>query len=395
MAKTKKKPGAAPTSPYANQIGAESTLRFGPEQSALLSALNDAVDQRDQSIAAAHGAAQGAIRTAQQAAPGVKAITNDVLGQIDQAIATQTPGTVSDLARTRSRLAERMALAVSDLGTRQATAAEGEQYAVKAASDTAAANRSKIFDRLAALGGEAGAYAQGRAAELAGDDAATQTKIDIANAGNATTLAAAGVGPDGTIVAGGPKDPAANGTADKDAAKQADKDAAARAKSLASPDDISAGAAEIRRAMTAASKLKAAGMTRAQAGATLLNGIAGSDSAPVYTPTDRGTEQRVLNSDGTQQVKPGTPAFAPVDKPLWASIALDMVWDGGVSGANVKRLHNPRQRYSVQELNANGINLVTQHQRSQRDREGSQRAAAVHDGASSVAQLVGGLANPG
>jgi hypothetical protein len=376
-------PGAGAATPYDSQIAAESTLRFSPETSALGEALADALSQRDSSIASARSAAQGAIQTSRQAAPGLKAITGDVLGQLDS-LAASTPGAASDLARTRGRLAERLGLATADNAARATSAAAGYQGAVDQANGAAGAARSKIMARLQAMGQEQGAYAQGRASELARDDANRQADAQQAADQNTTTLLAAGVDPTtGEILPGGPKDPKANG----DAAKQAEKDAKARAgeraKSLASPEAITAGAQEIQRAMAAAAKFKAAGLTRQESAQKLLDGVQASGGEPIYTSSTSKTgsvsQDRVLTdgTSGTQVTTPSSPGFDPVKSPLWASIALDMVWDGGVSRNNVKRLHNPKSRFSVAELNANGLNLVTQTQRSKRDREASQHASIV------------------
>jgi hypothetical protein len=373
-------PGAGGSrSKYASQIEAESTLRFSPEQSALSAALSDALSQRDSTIASARSARDAAIQTSRQSAPGIKAIESDALGQIDQAIATQTPGLSQDLARTRSRLAERMALASAENTNRATAAAAGYQGAVNAANGAAADTRSKIMARLQSLGQEMGAYAQGRASELAKDDADRKSQESMNAADNTTALLAAGVDADpnsptyGQIKPGGPKDPAANGENAKD-----------RAKSLASPDQISAMAVNVKRAMQKAAAARKAGWSRKQTADMLMKDIAAAGGEGVYTQTDTKnggvTQDRVLNPDGTQKTTPKSDAWKAVS-PLEASIALDMVWDGGVSSRNVKRLHNPRQRYSVQELNANGLELVTQHQLSQK-----QKAAAKTQTANTVAQ---------
>lgn len=385
MAKTKKKPSGgtggtkAAGTPYDTQVTAESTLRFNPERTALAQALADAIDQRDSEISSAHSAAQGAIQTAKQAAPQLKSVTSDALGSIDAAISGVAPmsGTSDDIARTRSRLAERLALAGADLTARQTRAAEGEQYAVNAANARAGKNRSTVVNRLLALGVEEGAFTQGRAAELAGDDAAAAADAQRAQDQNTTTLIAAGVDPTtGQILQGGVKDPEANGTAAKERQRQAEKDAADRAKTLASPDDHQAALAEITRAKKIAAALQKQGYTRQQAADYLLADHKGQGDEPIYTetPTRTGgtTQDRVLNPDGTQQTRPGTPDIPKVAKPIWASIALDLAYDGGVSANNVKRLHNPQKRYSVKELG-----LVTQHQRNQADRSSSKTSSAV------------------
>lgn len=400
MAKTKKKPSggtggtkATATTPYDSQVAAESTLRFGPEQSALAQAMSDALDARDSEIASAHSAAQGAIQTARQAAPQIKAVTTDALGSIDAAISGVAPmsGTSNDIARTRSRLAERLALAGADLTARQTRASEGEMYAVNEANARASKNRTTIGNRLIALGVEEGAFAQGRAGELAGADAAATADAQKAQDANTTQLLAAGVDPTtGQILAGGPKDPAANG----DAAKQ---NAADRAKTLASPAQIESAASEITRALSKAQAAKKNGWDRHKAAAALIRDIQGTDASPVYTSSETRTggttQDRVLNPDGTQQSKPGAPGWKAV-QPLWASIALDMAYDGHVSTANVKRLHNPANRYSVRELNAQGLNLVTSGQLTPEQKQRAKSNAQVVDTTSSLAQMLGALGGP-
>jgi hypothetical protein len=377
-AKTKKKRQAQ--SPYASQIAAESTLRFNPELSALQQALADVGAERAGDISAAHSAAAGAIQTAKQAAPQVSQVSSDALGMVDRAIAG-TVGASDDQQRTRTRLAERLSLAKLGLVDRQTRAAEGEQYAVNAATARASANRSKIAARLQALGVEQGAYASGRAGELAGDDADRQLQADIANANNTTSLLTAGVDETGAIRPGGPKDPEANG----DAQRQREKDAAARAKTLASPDDHQVAAQTIQQAAAVAKQLLKGGLSRHEAAQVLLTGRPGSSGQPVYADDGQGHQDRVLNPDGTQQETGGTPEI-PAVKPLWASIALDLAYDGGVSANNVRRLHNPQKRYSVNELG-----LPTQHQRSSTDRRASKNATALAIGVAKVKNVTGSL----
>lgn len=372
--------------PYATQIGSETELRYAPEVSALRSSLGDVIAARASSIASARSAAEGAIQTSRLAAPGLKAIETDALGQIDAAIGQQTPGLTADLARTRTRLAERMALAGADNTARQTAAAAGYQGAVTQANATAADQRTKIQTRLQEIGHEAGVYGSGREAELAKDDADRAAADQRAADQNTASLMAAGVDPaTGQILPGGVKDPAANG---RNAATQARE----RARSLASPEAVSKAAGEIQRAMAAARRFQKAGLSRAESARLLLNGVAESGGDPLYTQTPTRTggvsQDRQLNPDGTQAATPKSAALDPVS-PLWASIALDMTWDGGVSRNNVRRLHNPRSRYSLQELNDNGLNLVSQRQRSRAEQAASAAGSAVSSVAGSVAGKIG------
>lgn len=75
-------------------------------------------------------------------------------------------------------------------------------------------------------------------------------------------------------------------------------------------------------------KNKLKGMTRQQAAAYLTQGVS---DRPIYDENGK----RVLNPDGTQKTTGSVPAFDP----LWASVALDIAFDGHISRNNVKRLH--------------------------------------------------------
>ena len=77
MAKTKKSAAAK----YADQIGAESTLRFGPQENALRNRLGDIRGARQQAVRSADTTAAGAISSAKAADPQLTAIYADTAAQ--------------------------------------------------------------------------------------------------------------------------------------------------------------------------------------------------------------------------------------------------------------------------------------------------------------------------
>lgn len=342
------------SSGYGSQIGAESTLRFNPERTALQQALGDAIAQRDQEIGAARGAAQGSVQVARAAIPAVNRVTQDAIGQISGAMAS-VPAAAPDLARTQGALASRMALATGELAARQTGATAGFQYAVNQSTGRAAENAGKIRDRLAALGVERGAFEQGRLAELLGE----ATKQDFTAGQNALDRTS--------------REGIAKGYNDTSLAVAGDK---TRAKTLATPDDHQMAALSIKDAIAFAKAAKERGKSRSETAAALTRDLAGTNAKPLYESDSRGVQRRVLWQDGDPEVKAGqevagTPRVIPgaaaraATKPLLASVALDVAYDGGVSAQTVRRLHNPQKRYSVKELAASvGFQTQTQRERS-------------------------------
>lgn len=104
----------------------------------------------------------------------------------------------------------------------------------------------------------------------------------------------------------------------------------------ASPKDQGKAADTIGKALTYAKTMKQQKITRQQAGQILLAGQKSGGGQPVY---DTKTGQRKLNPDGTQATTGGSSAI-PSFEELWASVALDLAYDGHISGRNVKKLHD-------------------------------------------------------
>ncbi len=348
--------------PYDTQIGAETTLRYNPEISALRSSAQDVIAQRIAEIDAARSAAQGSIATSKAAIPQVQRGEADTRGLIADALAG-TPEASKDVARTKVRLAERMGLAINDFAERQADASNGFQAAVLQSNSRAGSNLSKIRERLNEIGQEAGVFGQGRAAELAAADAKAQADSISAGQDRTAQLLAAGVDPDtGKILPGGVKDPAANG-----------KNQGARAKTLASTEAHSHARTEIEAARDAAKRLRHEhpNWGRQQIADAILHGRESKDphveqvhdanGKPVFWhPDDPEVKsgQQVAGTPVMAQTAPGVEGFSAVTDPRWVSIGLDLALDGGVSAYNVKRLHGGTKRYSIRDLG-----FVTQTQR--------------------------------
>lgn len=98
-------------------------------------------------------------------------------------------------------------------------------------------------------------------------------------------------------------------------------------KKWASTEAQGKAASQIEQAL-AATKNSLRGMTRQQAARYLTQG---ATDRPIYDENGK----RVLNPDGTQKTTGSLRAFDP----LWASVALDVFYDGHISRRNVQRLH--------------------------------------------------------
>lgn len=371
---TKKVPAAVPGK-YDAQVSAESTLRFSPERTALQQALDDVVGQRTQEIGAAQGAAAGLTASAKAAIPQVQTGQADAAGLIDDAakyVDPMSPGGGNDVARTRGTLATRMAAAVADLGAVQTDAAKGRLYAVNSANDRAGANAQKIRQQYIDLGQREGAFAQGRVADLTGADTKLahddrQARLQRESTAN-NALMSAGINPDGTVAVGGPRDRDGNGVPGNQGTGSSAGKPVGQGGKRNTPEQHLTAASKISQAKTIAAQLKAGapgipGLTRRQAAEALL---AQDPGAPASQPKtvqlhDPSTGKPAFNKDGTPKMQtvaegsgkvPGHEAFTP----LWASVALDLAYDGGVSRANVKRLQE--NKYSVNQLG-----LITQTSR--------------------------------
>ncbi|WCB94489.1 hypothetical protein DSM104299_03226 [Baekduia alba] len=328
------------SSKYQSQIDSETELRYGPQLDALASLLSNAQGDRNQALSVNASTAQALSNAARIAQPEVKQANQDYLSQLLAAKGTLGQDTAAwagsgdpfkeasarDMANAQVRAAETTKASSDELTQRGLDARAGAVAGARAIGDRYAGQAGQISDQAQSLTGQSGAFASSRLAELLGDDAKTahdtaQARADrrtsSTNAANqnATTLAAAGVNPDGTIIPGGKSDPKVK---DKTKVKWQTPQAAGKAS-----DSIAA-------AQAAAAKLKAAGRSRSEIAKLLVGG------RPTQSVQDPNT--------GAISTVPGV---AKVPQ-LYASVALDLVWDQHVSARNVALLH--KRRYKISDL---------------------------------------------
>lgn len=332
---------------YASQINSETELRYGPQLSALASLLSNAQSDRNQALSVNASTAQAMGDAARLAQPEVDKANDSYLSQLLAAKGSLgNPDTAAyaasgdpykealarDLAGAQARAAETTRDASRELTQRGLDARAGAASGARAINDRYSGQAQQIGQQAQELTGQSGAFAASRLAELLGDDAKTAhdtsqahadrqaTSTNAANQ-NATTLAAAGVNPDGTVIPGGKADPAVKNKKIK----------------WATPQQTGKAKDSIAAAKVAAEKMKAAGRSRAEI-AKLL--VGGRPSQSVQDP-----------NTGAISTVPGVEKVPE----LFASVALDLVFDGHVSShggttghGNVGELH--RRRYKVRDL---------------------------------------------
>lgn len=342
--KTKKRSAA---DRYGSQVSAESTLRFGPEESSLRAALSDAAAQRDQAIAGAAGvrsAIEGSAKAALPQLQGSYGTAQRAVDQVQQSLAGALTGSpldgaaARDASGTKERLAEALAAAQAETISRQRDAASGEAFAQQNARSQYATAAGKVRARQQDLAREEGAFAQGRTGEL----------VEAARGRSVTRR-----GQDMTAASQRAQRRTSNKNTDAALAetqrhnRESEKNAAAKAKgdTAAKPKDVEDARTRLNRALEAAR--------------TVAGEVSGKDKASGKKMRDRATTAKILISGrGGQTIKndpkTGEPLANPIKVPgvkqqdqLYASIALDVLYDGRISRGNQERLKalgiNPAQ----------------------------------------------------
>lgn len=336
--KTKAKARSTTASPFAQQAQAEAFLRTNPERSTLAQQLADARGDRDTSVSAANTAANANVSAARGAPAAYQRTYDDALSHVAAAIAVPgadnpATGAGRDAAQTRGRLAEMLASAQTDAKQRELSAREGGQYAVGQANAGYAKTSDTLSSRLRSLAQEQGVYTAQREGELSGD--ATRLAHDSAQ-------------------------------------KSADR---ANAREIASAHDrTSLTTTRIRTTAAAKARAKADARKRATRWATpqqagrLQDSVASIRSWIAQNKADYGREaggdarkQRALLAQdlsvgvpGQSFVDPKTgainrdPGVPKAGSDLALRVALDLAFDGHLSAANVRRLHE--RRYKVSDL---------------------------------------------
>jgi hypothetical protein len=346
---------------YASQISSETALKYGPQMDALALLLSQAGADRNQGLAVQASTARGLTNAARIAQPEVSKANADYLAQLLQAKATVGQDTAGlsaaadpfkassarDFANAQIRAAETTKASRGELTQRGLDAQAGAMYGSRQVLDQYAGQEDQILKQQQALQGQAGTYASSRLAELLGADAKTahetaQKRADrqasSSNAANqnATTLAAAGVNPDGSIIPGGKADPAMKPKKKGTVRLPGGAKLATPTAHGAAQDKIDQALTEIQPYVGKADRAKVAQL--------FLNG------APETTDWAKYDELKKANPTWDQsrlKAESTIPAIPKVDK-TWLSVALDQAYDGAVSRRNVAVLH--RRGYSVKQL---------------------------------------------
>lgn len=341
MARTKKKkPGK-----YGTQVQAESILRFSPERSTLKSALRAAGKDRSGAIAGARGAAEGAKMTADQVAPQFRKAYDESKGQVDSVLerlgVTSPDNAIArDGAGTTRRLAERLQMALDESSSRKLDADAGLAFSIDQANSRYATDSGRLRDRLSAISREEGAFRQARSGELSAADAERDFTAEQKGKDRANARKVAGVGKDGKVVPGGPKDIDGDGKPDS----KGKGDGEDGKKWLSAKDhqtfrgEVSAAESAIKEAIAAA---KAAGKLPANRKA---------QRQAIANAVRKGTPDISVSQPGENDTKTSTkiPGQKPITNDLALKIALDLVYEHKVQPGYVKLLH--ANQYSLKIL---------------------------------------------
>lgn len=355
MAKTKKKTKAkAPADRYATQVGAESTLKFGPEESSLQAALRDAESGYSTEVAAARGTRRSIEEAAKTSKPKfakntatsletVKSVKSTLAADLAKLPAAGALAGASsrDAAGTERRLAEALTANQSETDARARDAASGEAYAVSNARNRLGDNKEKIAQRQSDMAKEKGAFSQARSGELA--EAAADRRVTTRGQDKTADTAAANR-----------RTSNANADATRDETarhnRETEKNAAdaKNGRKPASPKDTEKAKTAISRALEQANRVKGE-----VSGADKTAGVTARDRAESAKILVNGREGQTIEND-----KDGNALANPVKIPgvkateeLYASVALDLAYDGHLSTKNMKALQ--KLGLSVRDLGLN------------------------------------------
>lgn len=321
MAKKKDK-----TDPYATQAGNLTTIRYGPEISALTALLRQAEDDRDLRLRQAQAGRQYSVGAVDQARPMVQRAYQGAQAAVQPAFAQ---GGGIESSALQARLGESQALADSQLAARRVSAFEGEGAARSSALRDFRSDRGKIGQRATDLARESGAFSAQTITDLTGADAKATADAEADLAGRTQSernaLIGAGLDPDtGNILPG--HEPAVKPN---------------KGKGWDTAEAQSAASDEIDRLITAAKDYKAGGEQRPDVEDLLAHG-AEPVSKPVYETVDDGRggtkRQPVLNPDGTVKTEE-VEGLDPAKSKLLLTAALDQAYDGHLSRRTQRLLH--------------------------------------------------------
>lgn len=311
---------------YRRQVRAETGLRFDPEAQSIREAGRDARRQASGDIRAARQSARGIQRSSDRALPVARKRLGEALATVDTtpspevAASALGPAAGRDAAGAKRRLGEVLAGTEAELIMRKSDAAAGAASAVRQARSVLADSRGKLSSRSAALARQRGQFAQSRSGELvegARDRGVKKRGQDkTAASSERGSKRSSGIDPDtGKPIPGGKLDPDANG-------KPGDQSKPKNGVKPATSERVEGATSAIALARQQVQRLKSKeGLGRAAIGPLLVEGRPGQSLKDPKT-------QQTIKVPGVKSVKQ-----------LWASIALDLEFNGGrVSSANLRRL---------------------------------------------------------
>jgi hypothetical protein len=317
--------------PLLQQAQAEANVRFGGERSGLLALIAAAQDTYRKSVQQAHSAAAILGAATQQAQNTLADPSNPITSLAVKAQAM--PGTEGAIVAQNLGLTANSARSL--IAEQGVNAAAAQKYQGQQALGQYRSDLGKVQGQQQDLASRYGDYITGRYDSLVGADRKQRHDANLAAKDLAAGFAKAGVNPDGTIIKGGPKDPAVvrAGRAPRAAkAPKPGKPMAAPGVPLLSPKDHNTARTGIDNALAVVRQV--AGTDKKVGRQQLYQSlVAGRDA---ITGTDPGTGKTVH-----------VPARKALPS-LYVRAALDLYYYGYVTQPTVKALN--RAGYRVREL---------------------------------------------
>jgi hypothetical protein len=302
---------------YRRQVRDESRLRFGGQKREIRAAARQVDDTYRGDVRTAKQGARGAKRAARSALPVASKALGEALARVDAgptpgvsaALGNLGPAATRDANGTRRRLAETLAATQTELAQRIVDAEAGKTSAIRQARSVRAAELKSLSGKMLGVASDAGAFRSGRLGELvddARDRRVTKRGQDKTLQGSRERTRAQDQRHEESLE----ETSRHNREMEKNAAKNG------KGKGRATPTQVGRAESQIALAKTQAARLKSSGRSREEI-AQLL--ITGRESSTIDDP-DTGEKLKV-------------PAVKKVDQ-RWASVALDLVFDGEVSQKN-------------------------------------------------------------
>lgn len=329
MAKTKK-------SPHAAEVAALTQAKFMPQVQAIMMLLQQARGDRQQGIDVARSTGASVRGLAEKAQPQAQASLTQALTGISTA-RTQMPGVAPGVQGGIAAGSQRdMSLAESnanaqaqrtrdELLSRAQDAQTGAAQGVLQAQAQYGKTRQDLAQQLQNLSGQQGAFASAELARLLGEDTKRQQQIADREDGQSFTAGE-------------------NSKYRNPAGSSGGKGALPGGVKRRTPLQEGTAKDSIDSALQYARQLKAGGRSMQEAGSTLKTG---RESQTV----EAGVEKNPAT--GKPRIKTVKVPGIPKQKTLWAQVAVQTAWWGGITSNTAKELH--KRGYSYRAL---GLKIV-------------------------------------